>query len=98
MFSEEDKAKLEEMAEHLKTVPPFYIPEMDVVKYAQYIQVSVEDLIDAGLIEDTREPHGPSKLSRWHMFKWNVGAYIHDRRLALGAWIAGIKPHDWDSY
>lgn len=98
MFSEEDKKRLEEIARRLDETPPYYIPSMEVEKYAYFIQASTEELIDAGLIEDTREPYEPPKLSRWLMFKWNVSAYIYDRRLVLGAWIAGIKPSDWDKY
>lgn len=98
MFSEEDKARLEAIAKRLETEPHYYIPPIEVVKYSHFVNASVEELMDAGLIEDTREPYEIPKLSRWHMFKWNLGAYIYDRRLALGAWIAGIKPSDWDKY
>lgn len=59
----------------------------NVTKYASYIQVSDELLMDHGLIPDTRPVFVPTRRTR--LRRW-ASQNVTSFRFRLGSWIAGV--------
>jgi hypothetical protein len=62
-----------------------------VDKYATYIPVSNEQLMDCGIIPDTRP-----KPSKWQTFKWRVRELPWRARVRLASWIVGYDIENID--
>lgn len=67
--------------------------EIFVRRYATLVPMSDEQLMDAGIIPDTRQHIKPNRRTR---LKWFIGSNIAEIRLRLGSWIAGVELTNWD--
>jgi len=65
-----------------------------VCKHAAYVPVSDWDLMDAGVIPDTRPP-APKPTRRQRLRTWRREKTTKARR-RIGLWIAGIDPSELD--
>ncbi|MER7126765.1 hypothetical protein [Micrococcus luteus] len=64
--------------------------ELRVRKISYFAPISEELLMEYGLIPDTRPAPPPPP---WHRrLCWTIARF----RLRLGAWIAGVRPEEWE--